>query len=170
MGQQAMSLPARSDIAWTSRDRGWRRRRHGPASVAEYLRSSREMWADLVSEASAVRRGDDIVIVHHVSGRMTDGSTRDMTVADVFTVRDGQVVKMRAYADRRRRSAPPLTAPSGALLPDGTQQRPGDTGVRLSPTAIAWWPRRFILIRHDHVMRPDCVALMTCTMRPIVRP
>jgi ketosteroid isomerase-like protein len=57
------------------------------------------MWADLVSEASAVRRGDDIVIIHHVSGRMTDGSTRDGTVADVFTVRDGQAVKMRAYAD-----------------------------------------------------------------------
>jgi len=74
-------------------------RRHGPASVAEYLRSSRAMWADLVSEASAVRRGDDIVIIHHVSGRMNDGSARDVTVADVFSVRDGQVVKMRAYAD-----------------------------------------------------------------------
>jgi len=37
------------------------------------------MWADLVSEASAVRRGDDIVIIHHVSGAMTDGSTRDGT-------------------------------------------------------------------------------------------
>jgi ketosteroid isomerase-like protein len=30
---------------------------------------------------------------------MTDGSTRDVTVADVFTVRDGQAIRMRAYAD-----------------------------------------------------------------------
>ena len=74
-------------------------RHHGPASVAEYLRSTREMWVDLVSEAAALRRGDDIVIIHHVSGRMTDGSARDVTVADVFTVRDGQVVTMKAYAD-----------------------------------------------------------------------
>ena len=81
------------DVEWIEPDEFPNgRRRPGPASVAEYLRSSREMWADLVSEASAVRRGDDIVIIHHVSGRMTDGSTHDVTVADVFTVRDGQFV------------------------------------------------------------------------------
>jgi ketosteroid isomerase-like protein len=30
---------------------------------------------------------------------MIDGSTQDVTVADVYTVRDGQVVRMQAYAD-----------------------------------------------------------------------
>jgi ketosteroid isomerase-like protein len=30
---------------------------------------------------------------------MVDGSTPDITVADVFTVKDGQVVRMKAYAD-----------------------------------------------------------------------
>jgi hypothetical protein len=81
---RAPSPASNPDVEWIEPDEfpnGGRR--HGPASVAEYLRSSREMWADLVSEASAVRRGDDIVIIHHVSGRMTDGSTRDVTVADV---------------------------------------------------------------------------------------
>ncbi len=74
-------------------------RRQGPAAVAEYLRSAREMWAELVSESSAVRRGGDIVIIHHVSGRLVDGTEHEATVADVFTVRDGQAVRMRAYAD-----------------------------------------------------------------------
>jgi len=74
-------------------------RRQGPAAVAEYLRSAREMWAELVSEPSAVRRGGDIVIIHHVSGRLVDGTDHEATVADVFTVRDGQAVRMRAYAD-----------------------------------------------------------------------
>jgi ketosteroid isomerase-like protein len=74
-------------------------RRQGPAAVAEYLRSARKMWAELVSEASAVRRGDDIVIIHHVSGRLIDGSSHEATVADVFTVRDGKAVRMKAYAD-----------------------------------------------------------------------
>jgi ketosteroid isomerase-like protein len=53
----------------------------------------------VVSETTPYRRGEHIVIVHHVSGRMVDGSTLDVTVADVFTVQDGQVVRMRAYAD-----------------------------------------------------------------------
>jgi ketosteroid isomerase-like protein len=74
-------------------------RRQGPAAVVDYLRASRAMWTELVSEATPHRRGDDIVIVHHVFGRMVDGSHHDVTVADVFTVRQGQVVRMRAYAD-----------------------------------------------------------------------
>lgn len=74
-------------------------RRQGPAAVAEYLRDSRGRWAELVSEPTPHRRGDDIVIVHRVHGRLVDGSTHEATVADVFTVRDGRVVRMKAYAD-----------------------------------------------------------------------
>jgi ketosteroid isomerase-like protein len=74
-------------------------RRVGPAAVADYLRRSRSMWDDLVSEPTAHRRGDDIVVVHHVHGHLADGTFRDATVADVFTLRDGMVVRMQAYAD-----------------------------------------------------------------------
>jgi ketosteroid isomerase-like protein len=74
-------------------------RREGPAAVADYLRASRSTWAELVSRPTPFRRGDKIVIVHHVSGRMHDGSTPVVAVADVFTVEDGQVVRMKAYAD-----------------------------------------------------------------------
>jgi ketosteroid isomerase-like protein len=71
----------------------------GPAAVADYLRGSRAMWAELVSEPTAHRRGDKIVVVHRVHGRLVDGNPHDATVADVFTVVDGRVVGMTAYAD-----------------------------------------------------------------------
>jgi ketosteroid isomerase-like protein len=74
-------------------------RRRGPDAVADYLRRSRAMWTELVSEPTPHRRGDDIVIVHHVFGRLVDGTPHDVTVADVFTVRDGLVVRMKAYVD-----------------------------------------------------------------------
>jgi ketosteroid isomerase-like protein len=65
------------------------------------------MWAELTSEPTAHRRGDTIVVVHRVHGRLVDGSAHDVTVADVFTVSDGRVVRMTAYAD-----------PAEALTPD----------------------------------------------------
>jgi ketosteroid isomerase-like protein len=74
-------------------------RRQGPAAVADYLRASRAMWAELVSQPTPHRRGEDILIVHRAFGRLVDGTTQDVTVADVFTLRDGQVVRMQAYAD-----------------------------------------------------------------------
>ncbi|MGK4585758.1 nuclear transport factor 2 family protein [Kitasatospora sp. HPMI-4] len=74
-------------------------RRTGPAAVAEYLRDSYALWSELVSEPTPYRRGEEIVIVHHFHGRLTDGTAHDVTVADVFTVRDGRVVRMHAYAD-----------------------------------------------------------------------
>jgi ketosteroid isomerase-like protein len=88
------------DVDWTEPDEfpgGGRYR--GPEAVAGYLRNSRAGWAELVSEATPHRRGDKIVIVHHVHGRLVDGGAQDVTVADVFTVRDGLVVRMTAYAD-----------------------------------------------------------------------
>jgi ketosteroid isomerase-like protein len=74
-------------------------RRVGPAAVADYLRRSRSTWAELVSEPAAHRSGDDIVVIHHLHGRLTDGTARDVTVADVFTFSNGLIVRMRAYAD-----------------------------------------------------------------------
>lgn len=74
-------------------------RRVGRAAVADYLRASRAQWAELRSERTAHRSGRDVVVVHHASGRLVDGGRQDVRVADVFTVTDGQVVRMRAYAD-----------------------------------------------------------------------
>jgi ketosteroid isomerase-like protein len=57
---------------------------------------------DIVLRAYAATphpREDKIVIVHHVPGRCLDGSADEATVADVFTLRDGHVVKTLAYAD-----------------------------------------------------------------------
>ena len=79
-------------------------RRVGPAAVADYLRNSRSLWAELVSEPTATRRGNDIVVVHHAHGRLADGTSGDITVADVFTFSNGLIVRMQAYADRPRLS------------------------------------------------------------------
>jgi ketosteroid isomerase-like protein len=81
-------------------------RRQGPAAVAEYLRASRSSWAELTSEPVARRRGEDIVVVHRVRGRRADGRPAEATVADVYTVRDGQVVRMHGYADPDQAPAP----------------------------------------------------------------
>jgi ketosteroid isomerase-like protein len=74
-------------------------RRVGAAAVADYLRRSRSMWSELVSEPTAHRRGNDIVVIHHLHGHLADGTFRDATVVDVFTFRHGLVVRMQAYAD-----------------------------------------------------------------------
>lgn len=76
--------------------------RVGPEAVAAYLRGSRARWARLRSEPVAHRRGADIVVVHHVTGTMTDGTEHRMTVADVYTLHDGRVIRMQAYADPAR--------------------------------------------------------------------
>lgn len=97
--EQAVA-PLHPDVEWIEPDEFPHGGRHdGAAAVAEYLRSSRARWSDLVSETTAYRRGERIVIVHHVRGHTVDGGTQDVTAADVYTVRNGQVVRMRAYAD-----------------------------------------------------------------------
>ena len=102
------------DVEWIEPDEFSNGGRHrGRAAVADYLRRSRVQWSELTSERTAHRHGGDVVIVHHVLGRLVDGSAHDMTVADVYTVRGGQVVRMQAYAD-----------PSQAchLTPDGSRR------------------------------------------------
>jgi ketosteroid isomerase-like protein len=93
-------VPLHPDVEWIEPEEfpdGGRRK--GPTAVAEYLRNSRARWSELVSKPTPHRRGDDIVIIHQVCGRLTDGSPYEVTVADVFTVQHGQVVRMKAYAD-----------------------------------------------------------------------
>lgn len=96
----AAVAPLHPDVEWIEPDsfpNGGAYR--GPVAVAGYLRESHAMWRELVSSPTATRRGDDIVVVHHVRGVLADGTPHEMTVADVFTVVDGQVVRMRAYED-----------------------------------------------------------------------
>jgi ketosteroid isomerase-like protein len=56
-------------------------------------------WAELVSEPTVGRRGDRIVVVHHVRGRTRDGRWHENPVADVLTVEHGRIVHVQAYAD-----------------------------------------------------------------------
>ena len=96
----AAVAPLHPDVEWIEPDsfpNGGTYR--GPEAVAGYLRASHAMWRELVSEPTATRRGDDIVVVHHVRGVLADGTRHELTVADVFTVMDGRVVRMRAYED-----------------------------------------------------------------------
>ncbi|MET8628098.1 hypothetical protein ABZW30_30895 [Kitasatospora sp. NPDC004669] len=53
------------------------------------------MWGEPHSEPVAYRSGGHVV----VHGVLADGDPLDITAADVFTVRDGRIVGMRAYAD-----------------------------------------------------------------------
>jgi ketosteroid isomerase-like protein len=97
---EAAVAPLHPDVEWIEPESFPNGGVHrGPAAVAEYLRASHAMWRELVSEPTASRRGDDIVVVHHVHGVLADGTPHEVTVADVFTVVDGQVVRMVAYAD-----------------------------------------------------------------------
>jgi ketosteroid isomerase-like protein len=103
-------------------------RRVGPASVADYLRDSRSLWAELVSEPAATWRGNDIVVVHHVHGRLADGTFRDVTVADVFTFSNALIVRMQAYGDQPRLLPNPPEGP-GPERPPCTAY-PGPAPVR----------------------------------------
>lgn len=96
----AAVAPLHPDVDWIEPDEfpgGGARK--GPAAVAEYLRDSRAMWSELHSEPTATRRGANIVVLHHAYGTLADGTPHDVTVADVFTVHNGLVTRMQAYAD-----------------------------------------------------------------------
>jgi ketosteroid isomerase-like protein len=96
----AAVAPLHADVEWIEPDEfPGGGRLQGPKAVAEYLRASYAVWAELISEPTPYRHGGDVVIVHHVHGRLADGAQHEATVADVFTVVEGQVVRMRAYAD-----------------------------------------------------------------------
>jgi ketosteroid isomerase-like protein len=96
----AAVAPLHPDVEWIEPDEfPGGGRRQGPRAVAEYLSASYVLWDRFASEATPYRRGGDVVIVHHVDGVLADGTPHRATVADVFTLRAGRVVRMRAYAD-----------------------------------------------------------------------
>ena len=88
------------DVVWIEPDEFPNGGRHmGSEAVADYLRASRAMWADLHSEADATRVGDRIVVVHRVHGQLMDGTTHENAVTDVFKVENGLVTEMIAHVD-----------------------------------------------------------------------
>ena len=76
---------------------------HGRDGVKQYLTQSRAAWGEVNSEAERfIIVGKRIVVFVHARVR-PKGSDKwqDVSLADVYTVRNGRVVEMQAFADRR---------------------------------------------------------------------
>jgi ketosteroid isomerase-like protein len=76
---------------------------HGHDGVKRYLTQSRDAWAEASSEPEEfIVAGNRIVVFVHARVRARGRSEwQDARLADVYTVRDGKAVQMRAFADRQ---------------------------------------------------------------------
>lgn len=75
---------------------------HGREGVKQYLAQSRAGAAEVISEPEQFIVAGDRVVVF-VYARVlpkVGGSWREMRLADVYTVRGGKIVAMRAFANR----------------------------------------------------------------------
>jgi ketosteroid isomerase-like protein len=76
---------------------------HGRDEVKRYLAQSRAPWAEGSSEPEQfIPSGNRIVVFVHARFR-TKGSNewKDVRLADVYTIRDGKIVEMQAFANRQ---------------------------------------------------------------------
>jgi hypothetical protein len=75
---------------------------HGHDGVRRYLTQSRAGWAEGSSEPEAfLPAGDRIVVFVHARVRPKGSDAwQDVRLADVYTIRDGKAVAMRAFAER----------------------------------------------------------------------
>lgn len=76
---------------------------HGRDEVKRYLTQSRAAWAEASSEPERfITAGNRIVVFVHARVR-SKGSNQwqDVRLADVYTVRGGKLIEMRAFADRQ---------------------------------------------------------------------
>ncbi len=76
---------------------------HGRDEVKKYLAQSRAPWAEGSSEPERfITSGNRIVVFVHARFRLK-GSNEwgDVSLADVYTIRGGKIVEMRAFADRQ---------------------------------------------------------------------
>jgi uncharacterized protein len=75
---------------------------HGRDGVRRYLTQSRAAWAEGSSEPEQfIRAGNRIVVFVHARVRPKGSNQwQDVRLADVYTVRAGKVLEMRAFADR----------------------------------------------------------------------
>jgi len=71
--------------------------------VKQYLTQSRAAWAEVNSQPERVIiAGNRIVVFVHARVRPKGSHHwQDVSLADVYTVRNGRVVEMQAFADRR---------------------------------------------------------------------
>lgn len=69
------------------------------AAVHDYLSASRAGWRQLSTTATLHTVNGKVIAEHHLAGVLLDGSLREALVADIFTIRDKQVVHMQAYAN-----------------------------------------------------------------------
>jgi uncharacterized protein len=76
---------------------------HGHAGVKYYLTQSRAAWAEGTTEPEQfISAGNRIVVFVHARFRLKGSSEwRDVTLADVYTLRNGRAIQMRAFADRQ---------------------------------------------------------------------
>jgi ketosteroid isomerase-like protein len=77
---------------------------HGLAGVESYLTQSRAGLSEGTSEPEEFFTfGSRIVVFVHAHIRPKDSSEwHDVKLADVYTIRDGRAVEMRAFADRQQ--------------------------------------------------------------------
>jgi len=75
---------------------------HGREALKSYLAQSRSSWAEGSGEPERfITAGNRIVVFVLVRARSKGGKEwNEARLADVYTVRDGQPVEMRAFADR----------------------------------------------------------------------
>jgi ketosteroid isomerase-like protein len=75
---------------------------HGREGARRYLAQSRAGLAHVISEPERfVSAGNRIVVFVHARIRATDAREwQDVRLADVYTVLDGKLVAMRAFANR----------------------------------------------------------------------
>ena len=76
---------------------------HGREAVKRYLAQSRSSWTEGSSEPERfITSGNRIVVFVHVRARPKGSDEwNEVRLADVYTIRDGQPVGMRAFADRK---------------------------------------------------------------------
>jgi len=78
---------------------------HGREGAKRYLTQSRAGWAEAISEPERfIVAGDRIVVFVHARVRPKSSNNnewQDVRLADVYTIKDGKAIQMRAFADRR---------------------------------------------------------------------
>jgi ketosteroid isomerase-like protein len=76
---------------------------HGRDGARRYLTQSRAAWAEVISEPERfITAGNRIVVFVHARVRPKDNTQwQEVRIADVYTIRDGKAIEMRAFADRQ---------------------------------------------------------------------
>jgi ketosteroid isomerase-like protein len=97
--------PLDPNIEWSEPESfPWGCTYHGLAGVKSYLTQSRAGLAEGTGEPEKfIQVGNRIVVFVHAHVRPKNSSQwQDVELADVYTIRDGRAVEMRAFADRQQ--------------------------------------------------------------------